>query len=257
MNVGIIDNNRFAPFGEQLSPVAKNSRLTNSPWGYTGESHDMWAKSDLNYATEKANTLKPGERGYFDFPKGSDRSYICQMELLNQQHECGFEIMVRVHGMDIQCSSERGYNLSFYIQASNPKFQYVENFDDESLSDAIESAFPLNTENAILSWNYVSIPLSYKYDISYMMEDILKLLYDLQSKEDGKIVIHWLPDTFRSNWTLSWNNGKLEIQSQWECTVGHLERILNEKPNISLSINTFVSEWKEILCTVIDRKSVV
>jgi RHS repeat-associated protein len=41
MNAGIIDNNRFAPFGEPLSPVAKNSRLTNSPWGYTGESHDI------------------------------------------------------------------------------------------------------------------------------------------------------------------------------------------------------------------------
>jgi RHS repeat-associated protein len=43
MNAGIIDNNRFAPFGEPLSPVAKNSRLTNSPWGYTGESHDIEA----------------------------------------------------------------------------------------------------------------------------------------------------------------------------------------------------------------------
>jgi RHS repeat-associated protein len=43
MNAGIIDNNRFAPYGEALSPVAKNSRLTNSPWGYTGESHDIEA----------------------------------------------------------------------------------------------------------------------------------------------------------------------------------------------------------------------
>jgi hypothetical protein len=41
MNAGTIDNNRFAPFGEPLSPVAKNSRLTNSTWGYTGESHDI------------------------------------------------------------------------------------------------------------------------------------------------------------------------------------------------------------------------
>jgi RHS repeat-associated protein len=43
MNAGIIDNNRFAPYGEPLSPVAKNSRLTNNPWGYTGESHDIEA----------------------------------------------------------------------------------------------------------------------------------------------------------------------------------------------------------------------
>jgi RHS repeat-associated protein len=43
LNGGIINNNRFAPYGEPLSPVAKNSGLTNSPWGYTGESHDIEA----------------------------------------------------------------------------------------------------------------------------------------------------------------------------------------------------------------------
>jgi hypothetical protein len=41
MNAGIIDNNRFTPYGEPLSPVAKNFRLTGSPWGYAGESHDI------------------------------------------------------------------------------------------------------------------------------------------------------------------------------------------------------------------------
>ena len=41
MNAGIIDSNRFGPYGEAISPVAKNARLTNSPWGFTGESHDI------------------------------------------------------------------------------------------------------------------------------------------------------------------------------------------------------------------------
>ena len=41
MNGGIIDSNRFAPYGEPLDPVAKNARLTNSPYGFTGESHDI------------------------------------------------------------------------------------------------------------------------------------------------------------------------------------------------------------------------
>jgi RHS repeat-associated protein len=41
MNAEIIDSNRFAPYGEALDPVAKNSRLTNSPFGFTGEAHDI------------------------------------------------------------------------------------------------------------------------------------------------------------------------------------------------------------------------
>ena len=37
----------------------------------TGNPQGQWAKSDLDYATEMANTLKPGESGYFDLPEGS------------------------------------------------------------------------------------------------------------------------------------------------------------------------------------------
>ena len=142
--------------------------------------------------------------------------------------------------------------MSFYIQAGNPKIQHTVDFNDESLADAIESAFFSNTENAILMWNYISIPLSYKYDISYMMEDILRLLSALQGQKSGKMVIHWLPDTFRCDWTLYWDMGQLQIESQWECIVGDLEKLLNEKSNLILQIEDFISEWKEILHIVME-----
>ena len=141
--------------------------------------------------------------------------------------------------------------MNSYIQASNPKFQRETEFDDDSLSGAIENIFPLYTESAILVWNYISIPLSYKYDISYMIDDILNLILNLQEKESGKKVIHWLPDTFRCNWGVSWENEQLKIESQWECTVGHLEGLLNEKPIVMLSIEAFISEWKEVLHVII------
>jgi len=141
--------------------------------------------------------------------------------------------------------------LNFYIQASNPRFQDSINIYDESLSDAIESVFPLNTENAILVWNYISIPLSYKYDISYMIEDILQLLDELQNKEKGELRINWLPDTFRCDWLIKWSAENMEIQSKWEGTVGHLENILNQKSNMQLSKTLFISEWKRVLGIVI------
>ena len=94
--------------------------------------------------------------GILTYPKALNQLSICQMVLHNQRLECGLEIMVLVHGMDIQCHKEGGDGLNFYIQASNPRFQDSINIYDESLSDAIESVFPLNTENAILVWNYIS-----------------------------------------------------------------------------------------------------
>lgn len=142
-------------------------------------------------------------------------------------------------------------NLNFYIQACNPKTQCIADCNDETLADAIESAFPLKTEDAILIWNHICIPLSYKYDISYMMDDILVLLNMLQSREKGELTIHWLPDTFRCDWTMKWNAERLDIQSQWGNIVGNLEMLLNEKSHISLKKEDFIKEWKSILKIVI------
>lgn len=56
MNAGIIDRNRFAPYGEPLAPVAKNARLTNSPYGFTGEMHDI--EGEMVYL--RARYYEPG-----------------------------------------------------------------------------------------------------------------------------------------------------------------------------------------------------
>lgn len=159
--------------------------------------------------------------------------------------------MELVLGMVIQCDKERGDKLNFYIQASNPKVQCEINYSDETLADATESIFLLNTENAILMWNYICIPLSYKYDISYMLDDIMILLNELKNKKSGVITINWLPDTFRCNWTIRWHDKTLDIQAQWENTVGNLENLLNRCPNITLPKNDFIHEWKSVLGTVI------
>lgn len=37
----------------------------------TGKPQGKWDEADIPYATEKANTLQPGESAYFELPKGS------------------------------------------------------------------------------------------------------------------------------------------------------------------------------------------
>lgn len=76
--------------------------------------------------------------------------------------------------------------MNFYIQANNPKVLKEYNAEDESIADAMETIFPLYTESAILVWNHISIPLSYKYDISYMMDDVLDLLESFMQAKNGK-----------------------------------------------------------------------
>ena len=141
--------------------------------------------------------------------------------------------------------------MNFYIQASNPA--YIKNFDmnDVTLADAIETSFPLETESAVLVWNYIPILISYKYDISYMMEDLIKLLNLLLSEECYCYTIEWLPDTFRCNWELSWKKGEVTIITACESTVGYLEPLLNKNNIIELSITDFICEWKLIIEKVV------
>ena len=63
--------------------------------------------------------------------------------------------------------------------------------------------------------------------------------------------IRWLPDTFRCDWSITWNHGRMEIESHWECIAGHLEKLLINYPQLSVSVKYFVSEWKEILNIVL------
>ncbi|SFU81731.1 hypothetical protein [Butyrivibrio sp. M55] len=138
--------------------------------------------------------------------------------------------------------------MNFFIQVSNPK--YLNRTNDEcieSLSDAVEDSFPLNTEDAFLVWNHIYVPLSYKYDISYMIEDLVKILKKIMESEKGSLNICWLPDTFRCDWKIEWSAGEINILSHWDCTVGDLEDLLNNNNSIKMPIEQFLNEWKKLL----------
>ena len=145
--------------------------------------------------------------------------------------------------------------MYFCIQVGDPYLSNEKNEEDRSLSDAIESAFILNTENCIMMWNHICIPLSYKYDISYMIDDILKLLLLLQEKDFGKTKIEWLPDTFRCDWDISWTSQNVKIICNWQHIVGNLEKILITVPVLTLKKEDFISEWKRLLYKIIQALS--
>lgn len=82
----------------------------------TGNPQGQWAESDLDFATKKANTLAPGESGYFDLPAVLSLLFICQMDLLNLLLEYGKETMAQAHGTAIQrCNKQRKICI-WYLQ---------------------------------------------------------------------------------------------------------------------------------------------
>lgn len=141
--------------------------------------------------------------------------------------------------------------MSFYMQAGNPEYKKKFDKSDRTLSDAIETVFPMDTEAVIMMWNHIAVPLSYKYDIGYMIEDIISLLRKIELEEECFFEISWLPDTFRCDWMIHKKKDSLTIQAVWESVTGKLEFLLNKCNTIEIKADDFISEWKMVLEKII------
>ena len=143
--------------------------------------------------------------------------------------------------------------MVFAIQVGDPRTNMKMNDEDIKISDSIESVFLTNTEDLIMIWNNIRIPLSYKYDVSYMIDDILLLLKKVSSEDVGSLFIQWLPDVFRCNWNISWNKSDVFIEAQWENITGSIEDLLNKYNRISMKKEDFICEWKALLNILCNR----
>jgi len=141
--------------------------------------------------------------------------------------------------------------MGFWIQASKPRYSGEMDIMDESLEEAIETLFPLNTECFYIVWNNIHIPLSYKYDASIMYVDIIRMINTLLSTKEGEFRINWPSNTFHSTWEIKYSEDTISIQAAWESVCGKIEHILNTSGGISISKKEFISEWKEILLVIL------
>lgn len=102
----------------------------------------------------------------------------------------------------------------------SPRTVQIHDAADDSLCAALETVFPLYTEDAIINWNHVYVPVSYKYDLSVMVDDVLQIIEALQSSPQGRLVNHWPSNTFAASWEIDWKDGMLKIHSEWTSVVG-------------------------------------
>jgi hypothetical protein len=137
--------------------------------------------------------------------------------------------------------------MKFLVQASDPRPSKLVSPDDSSLGEAIETIFPLCTDFALIVWNDVYVPLTYKYDISIIINDIIAMLGSVAARDEGSITVFWPSNTFRTRWILTWSGTDLAITTTWESVIGGTESMLNKVPSVNLNKNTFLLEWKPLL----------
>lgn len=142
--------------------------------------------------------------------------------------------------------------MDFWIQASNPKGTGAYDAEDGNLGEAVETAFPLNTESAVVVWHHLYIALSYKYDLSVMIIDLMSMLRTLTRPGPGTHEVQWASNTFLSHWVLQWSaEGELAIDAEWTSVVGVPEYVLNRTGGVCIRKSQFLAEWKEVLGRVL------
>ena len=80
--------------------------------------------------------------------------------------------------------------MPFVIQASSPRWTGAHDPEDSTLSEAVQVVFPMEAEAAVLEWNHVPGLLSYRYDISICLDDVIDMLTTLMSC-DGVYENYW------------------------------------------------------------------
>lgn len=134
---------------------------------------------------------------------------------------------------------------NFYIEPKQPDPNVGLVGDASDLAEAIQLSFPLDTADAVLQWNEVSIPISYKYDLSVIFEDVLEIL---ESCLDGKTTeICFGSDTFNSDWAVKPQDGMVSISTYWHSVVGDTESDLNKNSDLVVPKMYFLLQWSRLV----------
>lgn len=143
--------------------------------------------------------------------------------------------------------------MNFKIQACNPKTQNPAERRVEDLAAAIQAIFAADTEDAFLLWNGIPVRLSYKYDLSVLIDDLLPLLAKLLDSPTGAQQVYWASNTFQAEWALEWTADQVTIIATWDSVAGGYEDLLNQRNMLEVERKGFLREWRAVLRHVLDK----
>lgn len=115
-----------------------------------------------------------------------------------------------------------------------------------SIGELIENIFPLSDDCFYIKWNSIDIPLSYKYDLSIIFEDLLYIFEFLKS-QDNILQISFPSNTFDVAWDIKKDTDYINISSQWNVVLSHNEKVLNENSVLNIPLYLFKNELSKLL----------
>lgn len=141
----------------------------------------------------------------------------------------------------------------FNIQISNPQTTQIRNEGDLNLDEAIESIFPLLNEYAFIKWGHIFIPLSYKYDVSVIVKDVISLVRQFSDKKEGEIEINWPSNTFSATWVIKFDSNTVRIEATWNNVLGGVKPLLDDIELLEVERTEFIENWMRLLLFIKEK----
>lgn len=135
----------------------------------------------------------------------------------------------------------------FYIDLNNPIYVLPRGtgFD---LTGIFSCCFDYPSNDFLLYWNGIKMIFSYKYEVAYMVRDIMDMLDALLDSKTTETVANFGMIGFHAQWYIKKENTRITIKSQWHQVPrqGDVKKLAGHS---ILDIETvdFLFEWNKLL----------
>jgi hypothetical protein len=128
----------------------------------------------------------------------------------------------------------------------------VVNPSDKNVGYAIESLFSIE-EDIFIYWKGYEIPLSIKYDISEIWNDMILMIQYIKKAKTQNFTIHWPSATFFATWDFVIDDNLLEIKAYWtDLNINRTELLKLREDSFPIIVDKkdFLEEWNKILIPI-------
>jgi hypothetical protein len=92
--------------------------------------------------------------------------------------------------------------------------------------------------------------LSYKYDLSIIVHDVVALFRQLRTCPVGSFYINWPSNTFHGSWRVNTAGGRVQVAASWDIVSaqdGLLAGALNAAPVVETAQADMMAQWVGLL----------